>query len=192
MSFTEKIKNEVMQKAGYCCCVCQRSSVSVQVHHIIPEAEGGDDSIENAVPLCPSCHSDYGGNPEKRTRIRQMRDWRYETVAKMYSSNIASPEQLSGIHKYLRFIDVKQDSILKKQEKHDTDLENLKTQLKIISNNTIDNMTPATSDITISAVLSTAVSSVASLESGNVMCSRCKKWIDSRHDYCPYCGQFMG
>ena len=48
MSFTKEVKKEVMGKAGYCCCICHRSSVSVEVHHIKPQAEGGDDSIDNA------------------------------------------------------------------------------------------------------------------------------------------------
>lgn len=189
MSFSEKTKKEVMQKAGYCCCICHKPSVSVQVHHIMPEAEGGDDSIENAAPLCPSCHAEYGANPEKRTRIREIRDWWYKTIANMYSSKIVSPEQLNGINKYLRFMDAKQDSILKKQDKHDSDLDNLKTQLKIISNSTIDSMTPVTSDITTSAVLGTAALSIIP-GGGHIICSRCKKSIDVRHNFCPYCGQF--
>jgi len=188
MSFSDATKKEVMEKAGYCCCICHRASVSVEVHHITPEAEGGSDSIENAAPLCPNCHSDYGGNPEKRTRIKQMRDWWYKQTEKVYSGNITSPEQLGQIHMSLQNINVKQDSILNKQNKHDSDLMALKSQLKIIANNTIDNMTSVTSDITTAGVLSTAVSSITSLQSGDIVCYRCRKLIDSRHNFCPYCG----
>jgi 5-methylcytosine-specific restriction endonuclease McrA len=73
MSFSEKTKIEVKEKAAFRCCRCQ--SVSVQVHHIIPEEAGGADTIDNAAPLCPSCHNAFGGNPEKRKEIKQMRDW---------------------------------------------------------------------------------------------------------------------
>jgi hypothetical protein len=44
------------------------------VHHLVPESEGGADSLENAAPLCASCHDLYGGNPEKRKTLIQMRD----------------------------------------------------------------------------------------------------------------------
>lgn len=192
MSFPEKIKKEVMKKAGYHCCVCHRSAVSVEVHHIIPQAEGGDDSIENAAPLCPSCHSDYGGNPEKRTRIKQMRDWWYETTAQMYASKITSPEHLNGIHKSLQKLNIKQNSILKKQDKHDSDLEDLRVHLKAISNNMIDSMTPATSDITTSSIVSAAVSSIRPTKDNEVTCNRCGSLIDVRNDFCPRCNQYMG
>lgn len=191
MSFTEKTKNEVMQKAGYCCCVCHNPSVSLEIHHIIPEAQGGGDTIENAAPLCSECHSNYGANPEKRKRIKQMRDWWYKTVEKMYSRNITNPKQLNGIHRFLQFMNAKQDSILKKQDKHDSDLENLKVQLRIISNNIIDNITPVTSDVTTSAILGTAALSISET-SKKINCSKCGDFIDVRHDFCPVCGQYMG
>ena len=41
----------------------------------MPQAEGGDNSLENAAPLCALCHDLYGGNPEKRKALRQMRDY---------------------------------------------------------------------------------------------------------------------
>jgi 5-methylcytosine-specific restriction enzyme A len=28
----------------------------LEVHHLIPLAEGGEDTVENAVALCPNCH----------------------------------------------------------------------------------------------------------------------------------------
>jgi len=192
MAFSEYIKKDVMQKAGFCCCVCHRPSVSVEVHHIIPLSEGGDDTIENAAPLCPSCHSDYGGNEEKRNRIKQMRDWWYKTVEQMYSGNIAGPEQLHKIHDILQNVNAKQDSILKRQQRHDSDLHELKVQLKTISNNAIDRMTMVNSDITTSAVLGTAVSSIMSFGDPDLQCMRCKSFIDARHKFCPNCGYYMG
>jgi hypothetical protein len=45
---------------------------------------GGSDDIDNAAPLCQNCHARYGANPEKRTEIRQMRDWWYDVVKEKY------------------------------------------------------------------------------------------------------------
>lgn len=36
----------------------------MQLHHIIPEAEGGPDTMENCIPLCLNCHEEVGSyNP---------------------------------------------------------------------------------------------------------------------------------
>jgi HNH endonuclease len=76
--FPEPIRNEVRRRSAFRCCRCQK--ISVEVHHIIPSAEGGPDTLENAAPLCPSCHSDFGANPVKRKEIREMRDWWYRCI----------------------------------------------------------------------------------------------------------------
>lgn len=36
----------------------------LEVHHKIPLSEGGEDSIENSIALCPNCHRHvhYGGD----------------------------------------------------------------------------------------------------------------------------------
>jgi hypothetical protein len=72
MPFDEKTKRVAKVKAAFRCCICRKPFV--EVHHIMPEAEGGSDALDNAAPLCASCHDLYGGNPEKRRTIRQMRD----------------------------------------------------------------------------------------------------------------------
>jgi hypothetical protein len=85
MGFSETIKLDVKRKAGFCCCICHK--FDVEIHHIEPESEGGDNSIQNAAPLCPSCHDQYGGNPQKRKLITQRRDWWYEKVEEKYSKH---------------------------------------------------------------------------------------------------------
>lgn len=37
----------------------------VEVHHILPLAEGGSDTIENAAALCPSCHREHHHGMDK-------------------------------------------------------------------------------------------------------------------------------
>jgi len=98
MGFSEAVKLEVRRKAHFKCCICHESSVSLEVHHIISKAEGGPDTIDNAAPLCPSCHEDYGANPAKRTAIRVQRDFWYEQCAKRYGSG---PDGLSQVEELL-------------------------------------------------------------------------------------------
>jgi hypothetical protein len=38
------------------------------------------DELENAAPLCPSCHETYGANPTKRKFLREARDLWYEIL----------------------------------------------------------------------------------------------------------------
>lgn len=69
--------------AAFRCCRCQR--VGVQAHHIIPSENGGPDTMDNAAPLCPNCHVDFGDNPLKRKEITQMRDWWYAKVIEIFA-----------------------------------------------------------------------------------------------------------
>ncbi|NLO71758.1 MAG: HNH endonuclease [Porphyromonadaceae bacterium] len=56
---------EVLYRAKGICERCKKSapflrdndnSPYLEVHHKIPLAEGGDDTVENAIALCPNCH----------------------------------------------------------------------------------------------------------------------------------------
>lgn len=76
MPFSEPLKTQVRKKAHSACCLCK--SFGAEVHHIVPESEGGSDTQENAVPLCPSCYETYGANPQKRNFIREARNTWYE------------------------------------------------------------------------------------------------------------------
>ena len=79
MPFSEATKLEAKRKAHFACVVCHQAFV--EVHHITPQADGGTDDFDNAAPLCAGCHADFGGNPDKRKQIREMRDLWYELCA---------------------------------------------------------------------------------------------------------------
>jgi hypothetical protein len=85
MPFTEQQKLQIRKRAHFCCCLCHETGV--EIHHIIPQAEGGPDNEDNAAPLCPTCHEIYGGNPAKRKFIREVRDFWYELCAQRYSTD---------------------------------------------------------------------------------------------------------
>ena len=97
MGFSEKVKLEAKQRANFCCVICKQPFVDV--HHIIPQSDGGPDTIENAAPLCGSCHDLFGGNPDKRKQIREMRDFSWE-ICKTKNANpdlVALNEKLDAI-----------------------------------------------------------------------------------------------
>ena len=99
MAFLENIKSSVKKKAHFRCCLCH--TLGVEIHHIIPQSEGGSDDEENAAPLCPSCHETYGQNNTKRKFIREARNLWYEICENRYSSNIDSIKNLEDIVKNL-------------------------------------------------------------------------------------------
>ena len=58
--------------------------MSLEVHHILPQEHNGTDDEDNAAPLCASCHRGYGGNPDHRSRIREMRDHWYDACDDLF------------------------------------------------------------------------------------------------------------
>jgi len=50
--------NNRCQKCGY----KPSSTSNIHAHHIVPKAEGGDDSVDNIVTLCSTCH-DWAPHP---------------------------------------------------------------------------------------------------------------------------------
>lgn len=84
MPFPESVKLSVKKKADFTCCWCQNRQNKVDIHHIIPENEGGPDTEDNAAPLCGSCHDLIGMNPNLRKEVRLRRDHWYETIYRRF------------------------------------------------------------------------------------------------------------
>ncbi|QWR76243.1 HNH endonuclease [Candidatus Magnetomonas plexicatena] len=100
MPFNEALKIKIRKKAHLACCLCK--SMGVEVHHIIPQEEGGADTEDNAAPLCPSCHETYGANSQKRKFIREARDLWYEICEKRFA---ADPHRLDDMQRLLENIE---------------------------------------------------------------------------------------
>ncbi|WP_415859815.1 HNH endonuclease [Bacillus cereus] len=56
---------EVLERANGYCEKCKQEAPFkrakdgtpyLEVHHVVPLAQGGEDSVENAVGMCPNCH----------------------------------------------------------------------------------------------------------------------------------------
>ena len=70
MAFNQDDVDRLLAETGRMCAICNRLH-KVQVHHIKPQSEGGLDTYENAIPLCPNCHDEVhaGYAPGRVSRL---------------------------------------------------------------------------------------------------------------------------
>lgn len=159
MAFSEIIKKEVRQKAAYQCCCCR--NFGIEVHHIIPSENQGQDTIDNAAPLCPNCHTDFGNNLKKRKVIKEMRDWWYKKVDNMFNTQPSSMRLLQKIGKQVEEI----------KNTYSQDVPKLKRLLKEYINQTINNITPNNASSAASEVVS--ATRIADKVHANFQCKKC-------------------
>ena len=66
--YTYQLLAEVLDRANGYCERCNKPSPFIrasngtpylEVHHIQPLSENGDDTIDNAIALCPNCHRQF-------------------------------------------------------------------------------------------------------------------------------------
>lgn len=98
MPFLETLKADVRKRSHHACCLC-KSYGPVEIHHIIPEENGGSDTFDNAASLCPTCHEVYGMNPTKRKYIREARDTWFEICAARYAPDADRIDDLTRMMK---------------------------------------------------------------------------------------------
>ncbi|MEK6261993.1 MAG: HNH endonuclease [Planctomycetota bacterium] len=61
MPFPNSVRLDALVRSGRHCCVCHEfAGRTANVHHIIQEALGGPNTIENAICLCTRCHTEAG------------------------------------------------------------------------------------------------------------------------------------
>ncbi len=87
MAFDQKLRTTVLLWCDRHCCLCKKAcGVNIEVHHIIPEASGGSNDIDNALPLCFNCHSEVSrynteqpmGTKYKPEELKARREQVYE------------------------------------------------------------------------------------------------------------------
>lgn len=66
MPFPKTVKEKAAVACNRCCCICHEfKGLKLEFHHIKQEADGGENTFENCIPLCFDCHADMGGvNPK--------------------------------------------------------------------------------------------------------------------------------
>jgi hypothetical protein len=129
--------------------MCQKPLV--EVHHIHPEKHGGPNTIENAAPLCAGCHSDYGGNPDHRNQIREMRDdwWRRCAEAKYITVDSGLAQTIDSLY----------TAVLQGQKRQDEMLAEVKTLVT-------EQINAALQQVASSSTVSGVLSATAALASG--------------------------
>lgn len=90
MSFSPKVKEDVLVACGRHCCLCHKyCGIKIEIHHAHTKGDGGNDELENAIPLCFDCHADmtsYDHKHPKGTKYtdselkRHRNDW-YKKIA---------------------------------------------------------------------------------------------------------------
>jgi hypothetical protein len=87
MPFPSDLREKLLLWCDRRCCLCKKAcDVLIEVHHLIPEAAGGTDDEDNAMPLCFDCHgklSHYDdtqpiGTKFKLEELKKRRDQVYD------------------------------------------------------------------------------------------------------------------
>ena len=144
--------------------------------------------MANAAPLCPNCHAHFGGNPDKRKEITQMRDWWYEVVSSQFKGilNSALSGQIAELNEKVNIISANQD---KQDLKFQNDFKEIKALLKSMSDKYIDNMTPGTVVATASGIVNTVLTGTDSNVPMTFRCWKCGRQTDLQYSsICPICG----
>lgn len=89
MPFPSDVKEDALVACGRCCSICHKfCGIKMEVHHIQKESEGGDNTGDNAIPLCFDCHADMlsydpkhpKGNKYSQPELKRHRDNWYDKV----------------------------------------------------------------------------------------------------------------
>lgn len=111
------VAREALVQSGRCCCICHRfCGTKIELHHIIPIEQGGDDSIENCIPVCFDCHADIGHYNDKHPRGRkyspaELRAHRDQSLAVAKAVAMALSPLSAAVWGYEQFCDWLQASL---------------------------------------------------------------------------------
>lgn len=82
MPIPQHLVDQLLSDCGRRCCICRRfQPLSLQMHHIQPQADGGTDAPDNLIALCLNCHSSV------HTKAGMARNFTFDEL-KLHKSNI--------------------------------------------------------------------------------------------------------
>ena len=109
MPFPKTVKEKAAVACNRCCCICHEfKGLKLEFHHIKQEADGGENTFENCIPLCFDCHADMGGvNPKhpkgnaySEKELRMHRDkWYEQCSSKMVTLEDATDADIDALFK---------------------------------------------------------------------------------------------
>jgi HNH endonuclease len=119
MGFSSAVRIEAMIACQRQCCLChQRKHTRMVCHHIKQQADGGEDTFENCIPICPDCHAEVNAfNPHHApgatqyypSELRRRREDWYALVTRRSENLALNPHQSSQIVPVLCEIEGKAD-----------------------------------------------------------------------------------
>ncbi|OGD61567.1 hypothetical protein A3A71_04240 [Candidatus Berkelbacteria bacterium RIFCSPLOWO2_01_FULL_50_28] len=184
MAFSESAKLSIRRKAAFRCSLCH--DLGVDIHHIIPQAENGPDSEENAAPLCQNCHDQYGANPQKRKFIRECRDFWFDVVMVKFPTNSTEKEQLGTINELILTVQKEQGSQTGK-------IEELKQQLERFVHAAGEKVNTNESTATVGSIATQYITAtrLSDRVHANFHCKKCGTMIGLLvgSNSCPNCGE---
>jgi len=72
MPFPREQVADLLARTHRRCCICHRfCGVKLETDHIVPREQGGDDGIDNAIPVCFECHAEIHSYNEQHPRGRK-------------------------------------------------------------------------------------------------------------------------
>jgi hypothetical protein len=72
MGWPHEVSERALLYCGRHCCVCHKfCGVKIELHHIVPKSEGGEDTFDNCIPLCFDCHADVMAYNPKHPKGRK-------------------------------------------------------------------------------------------------------------------------
>lgn len=105
MGFPQSVADEVFVRCGRHCCLCGKyAGQKMELHHIKQVADGGEDTIDNCIPLCLDCHADVGaynprhpkGRKYTEVELKGHRDKYYALFSNMPNRMEATKKQETG------------------------------------------------------------------------------------------------
>ncbi len=117
MPLPRDVREQALLASARHCCVCRRyKGVKIEVHHIVPESEGGENTADNAIALCFDCHADAGhynpnhprGTKYSQSGLERARDEWHRIVAEQGVPTPSEPDRL-----YCRYLLCRDMEILK-------------------------------------------------------------------------------
>ncbi|HXO98530.1 MAG TPA: HNH endonuclease [Chthoniobacterales bacterium] len=104
MPFSPEVKREALVAAQRSCCICHvQCGVEIECHHIVPEAGGGLNNLENCIPLCFNCHAKVQhynpkhprGNKFTPEELKHHRDkWVARVSNSQFAGNVAETTEI--------------------------------------------------------------------------------------------------